>query len=117
MDFQFKRDILGQPIASFSMGHEAIGRWLTDELGSNQTSTLNLIDMVNKIEQSLIGFREMSGSELELTLSLNGVEVSALESDIDLQDEDSNLYESESFSECGLLDFKQALQSWLEFIS
>lgn len=124
MDFQFKKDILGQPVASFSMGHETIGRWLTDELGSNSTNTLKLIDVINNIEQSSIGFREITGKELQLSLSISGVEVSAIESDynsdMDLQDEfdeATSLYEGESFSECGLLDFKQALLAWLEFIS
>lgn len=119
MDFQFKKDILGQPVASFSMGHEAIGRWLTDELGSNLIHTQNLIDLIIKVEQSEIGFREITGSELQLTLSINGVEVSTLDSEYDLQDElteDASLYECESFSECGLLDFKQSVQSWLEYI-
>ncbi len=120
MDFQFKKDILGQPVASFSMGHETIGRWLTDELGSNPKNTQNLINLISNIEQSLIGFREITGSELQLSLSLNGVEVSALDTEFDSQDdfhEDTNLYEGESFSECGLLDFKQAVLSWLEYIS
>ena len=120
MDYQFKKDYLGQPIAKFSMGHEAIGRWLTDELGSNQKALQSLIDIVTQIEQSLIGFREINGSELQLTVSLNGVEVSLIETGVELDDsidEEDSLYESESFSECGLQDFKQVLLSWFDYIS
>jgi uncharacterized protein YacL (UPF0231 family) len=120
MEFQFKKDILGQPIAEFTMGHEAIGRWFSDELGANLETTKNLLAVIENIETSIIGFREIKGAELLLTLSISGIEVTAINSDYELEEdfyEDAELYESEFFSECGLLDFKQAVLSWLEFIS
>ena len=119
MDYQFKRDILGLPIAKFSMGHEAVGRWLTDELAGNKVRILSLIDIIEKIEQSKIGFRELTGSEFQISLSLSGVEINAITTDFDLGDfmlEKTHLYQEESFSECGLQDFKQAVLSWLDYV-
>ena len=120
MDYQFKKDLYGQPTAKFSMGHEAVGRWLTDELGNNQKKTQNLLDIVIQIEQGKIGFREITGTEFQLSLSLNNVEVSARATDFELDEElhqDSHLYEGESFSECGLTDFSVVLVSWLDYIN
>lgn len=101
------------------MGHEAVGRWLSDELGKNLGRAEALLETITQIEQGQIGFREIIGSELKLNLSLNNVEIEALTtceiSDTALQ-EDNSLYESESFSECGLLDFKNVLLSWIDFI-
>lgn len=119
MDYQFKKDLYGQPIAKFSMGHEAIGRWLSDELSNNQAAIQRLIDLITRIEKGQIGFREFSNTELQLTVSLSGVEVRPLEGDI-LQDDailqDDRLYEGESCADCGLPDFKEALLSWREFV-
>ena len=120
MDYQFKKDLYGQPIAKFSMGHEAIGRWLSDELSNNQPAIQRLIDLISQIENGRIGFRELNGAELQLTVSLTGIEVNPLEDDF-LEDnsilQDTSLYEGESFAECGLTDFKEVLLSWREFVS
>lgn len=120
MDYQFTKDILGHPCAKFSMGHEAIGRWLTDELGDNLQRVQALINTVEQVEQSIIGFREIIGLELVLHLSISGIEIEPVESDVEPDEmmiENGELYQSESFSECGLQDFKQALLSWQEYVS
>ena len=120
MDYQFKKDLFGQPIAKFSMGHEAIGRWLSDELSNNQAAIQHLIDLVTQIESGHVGFREFNGAELHLTVSLTGVEINPLGDDF-LEDDsilqDNSLYEGESVAECGLSDFKEVLLSWREFVS
>lgn len=119
MDYQFKKDLYGQPIAKFSMGHEAIGRWLSDELSNNQPIIQKLIDLISQIENGRVGFREINGAEFQLSISLSGVEVGPLESE-HIEDnsllQDHNLYEGESIAECGLFDFKEVLLSWQEFV-
>jgi uncharacterized protein YacL (UPF0231 family) len=119
MDYQFKTDLYGQPSAKFSMGHEAIARWLSDELSSNQNAVRKLIDLITEIENGEVGFREFNGTEFQLTINLSGIQVNPLEGSFDQDDfllEDNNIYEGESFAECGLTDFKEVLTAWLEFI-
>ena len=36
MDYEFRRDPFGGYRARFSMGHEAIGQWLIDEVGKDE---------------------------------------------------------------------------------
>ena len=128
MDYQFRHDIYGLPIAKFSMGHEAIGQWFSDELGKSKIKTNELINIVNQIECGDAGFKEIKGSQLLLTINLMSVEVEALEnnfSDDDFpkdeysQDNDGNekLHDCELKAECGLQDFKLAVVDWLDFIS
>jgi len=122
MDFEFKRDILGRPIAKFSMGHEPFGRWLSEELTCDVTKVNILLNSINAIESGHKGFVDLVGSELQLSLSINQVTVEILEQELDFHNisieySEDQLYEAESNAECGLQDFKQALNSWLEFIS
>ena len=120
MDYQFKKDLLGQPIAKFSMGHEAVGRWLSDELSNNQPAIQRLIDLIAQIENGNLGYRVFNGAELQLTVSLSGVEVTPLEDEIwgdNSVFQDNNLYDGESCAECGLSDFKEVLLSWEEFVA
>lgn len=138
MDYQFRHDIYGLPIAKFSMGHESIGQWLSDELGKSQFKTNELINTIIQIENGNVGFKELKGNQLQLTLNLMSVEVELLEnepsnkyyeqedSDQDYfehdkdehgKDEHENLTNCDLKSECGLLDFKQVVLDWLDFIS
>ena len=119
MDYQFKKDLYGKPIATFSMGHESIGRWLTEELGCNQRSCDELLKNIALVEQGEVGFREIVGSEFELSISKSGVEVRSIINDFALEDvllEDAILYQGESCSECGLTDFKDVLIAWVDYI-
>jgi uncharacterized protein YacL (UPF0231 family) len=53
-------------------------------------------------------------------LNHSDIEVSALALDFDFDGdlpEETELYDTESHSGCGLIDFKQALLAWQEFIN
>ena len=123
MDYQFRHDIYGLPIAKFSMGHEAIGQWLSDELGENRLKTNELINIISQIECGDIGFKEIKGSQLLLSLNLINAEVEALESDYieddftQSSDDIDQLHDCELKAECGISDFKLAIIDWLDFIS
>lgn len=120
MDYEFNIDNQGQAVASFSMGHEAIGRWLTDELGSNNAKIEELLDIVEKHEQKHLSKKDLRGKDFRLRINQDVVEVIAhsfgLEADEPLP-EDTNIYDEAASAECGLMDFKQALLSWQEFVS
>ena len=119
MDYEFSFDEYDKPVAEFSMGHEAMGSWFSDELGSNQQRIEELIEIIDQLINRRIEQRLIEGTEYQLRLNQEDAEVRALSLDIDIDEElpeNTNLYDEESFSECGLEDFPQALQSWQEFI-
>lgn len=126
MDFKFFTNDQLQLEAKFSMGHEAIGRWLTEELGKNRDAIETLLQTIAKIEKNEIQDESIEGKDFVLRLHKDEVEIIALTfigdacSDFDDQDdipEDTNLYNEEMRSECGLPDFKYAVESWLVFIA
>ncbi len=120
MDYEFSYDLLGQPIARLSMGHEAIGRWFSEELGSDLQRINELLNIIEEIELRKVSQRQLIGAEFELHIDINEVEIFAQTLDFDVAEdlpEDTNLYDEESRSGCGLPDFKQALLSWKTFVS
>ena len=131
MDFEYKKDIYGQPVARFSMEHEVIGRWLTEEIGNNRPKIQQILTLIQQFELGSIGFKEITGLEFQLSISHIGVEIKALNLDMefidnfnsddygdndDEQAEDGELYDKESYAECGLVDLKLALLSWQDYI-
>ncbi|NOQ80117.1 MAG: hypothetical protein GQ546_12045 [Gammaproteobacteria bacterium] len=132
MDFKFRKNIDGQPTAKFSMEHEAIGRWLTEEISNNKSKIVQILTLIEQFEQGSIAFKEIIGTEFQLSISHIGVEIKALNLEADYMDnfnnnefsgndddrsEDAELYDKESYAECGLHDFKIALLSWQEYIN
>ena len=119
MDYNFTFDEYDKPIAEFSMGHEAIGTWFSDELGANQQRIDELIDIIDQLTHHRIQQRQIEGIEYQLRLNQENVEVIALSLDLEIDHElpeDSQFYDEESYAECGLEDFQEALVSWQEFI-
>ena len=119
MDYEYKVDVYGKPVARFSIGHEAIGLWLNEELSGNKCAIAELLEFIQQLEQRRINQHHIQGKEFQLRLSWDQVEVIALALGIDVDEdlpEDTHLYDQESFSECGLQDFKQAVQRWQAFI-
>jgi hypothetical protein len=119
VDYDFTFDEYDKPIAEFSMGHEAIGIWFNDELGANQQRIDELVDIIDQLVHHRIQQRQIEGTEYQLRLSQENVEVIALSLGLEVDEElpeDTNLYDEESYAECGLEDFQEALISWQEFI-
>jgi hypothetical protein len=119
VDYDFTFDEYDKPIAEISMGHEAIGIWFNDELGANQQRIDELVDIIDQLVHHRIQQRQIEGTEYQLRLSQENVEVIALSLGLEVDEElpeDTNLYDEESYAECGLEDFQEALISWQEFI-
>ncbi len=120
MDYDFTFDEYDKPIAEFSMGHEAIGSWFNDELGTNQQRIEELVDILEQLVSRRIQQRQVDGTEYQLRMNQEDVEVRALSLGLEVDDEElpenTNLYDDESYAECGLEDFQQVLISWQEFI-
>lgn len=121
MDHEFVRDIEGRFIARLSMGHEAFGSWLTDELGTDVEKCNELLSVIKQIPALDDGY-ELSGEVFRLYLDQEAATVSALELQFETSSEQSqelglSYYDDELFAACGLDDFEQLLTAWRDFIS
>jgi uncharacterized protein len=119
VDYEFTLDEYDEPVAKFSIGHEAIGRWLSEELSNNQLLISELLDNIRRLEQRDINQHHVKGHKFQLRLSRDQIEVIGLALDIDVDEElpeNTNLYDQELYAECGLQDFKQAVLSWQGFV-
>ena len=118
MDYEFTKDIIGSYIARFPMGHEALGSWLTSELGGNKERIQKLFTAVQKLQQRQSWDYELEGTEYRLQLTRDEAVVQAHSlfcSDEELAN-DMDYYDSESFAQCGLDDFEAMLKDWSRFV-
>ncbi len=126
MGCHFQRNFSGQPEAQFSMDHEAIGFWLTDEPGSNNQKLEHLLQVIDSLEKGQRWEYFDDGIDYRVHLTRDGVDISAalLESEPALPESfercdmlaQLDSYDHESMSHCGLDDFKKSLLGWQEFL-
>ncbi len=120
MDYELEYDYMGYPSAKFSMGHEAFGRWFTEELSKDIMLVDKILSSISQIENKTVVEKNYRGKVFELIVELEQVSVRALSLDYDSEEElgdNLELFDQELMSDCGLPDFKEALISWREFIS
>ena len=119
MDYEFENSYLGRPSAKFSMGHEAFGRWFTEDLSNNIVLVDEILSSILLIENKTIVRKIFCGQAFELAIELEQASVQTLLLDTDLEEELGDgleLFDQELMADCGLTDFKEALVSWREFI-
>ena len=119
MDYEFIREPDGSLKAYLSMGHEAVGHWLNDEVGTN----LALIEAVlADIDAVLRGVQEAvdrHGAVYTLHLGDEEAEVAANVVQFEFADDlepDMAYYDDEQIAGCGLADFQRLLLAWQEFV-
>ena len=78
MDYELKHDYMGAPSAKFSMGHEALGRWFTEELSNDVNLIDKILDSISIIENKGAFEQTFCGKNFELTIELGQVSVRAL---------------------------------------
>ncbi|QIZ77853.1 YacL family protein [Ferrimonas lipolytica] len=117
MEFEFRRELGGQAQLELSMGHEAIARFINDELGDSH-SVKQLLAQLAQGEFSAHKPFTFEGREQTLVILDGEVEVKdhRLHQHEELDDPDLSLYDAESEACCGLDDFEHLLHSWLEFL-
>ncbi len=122
MEYRFRKDTLNDSYrVDFSMGHEAFGSWLLNEISAEVKGVKQLLERLVAIKQ-LNSDQEVliEGRDFSLTLTCDDalVRANSLNIESELPDgEDFSHYDDESASACGLDDFETMLESWLEFIS
>ena len=121
MDHEFVRDITGRCLARLSMGHEAFGSWLTDEVGERPDVCEDILEKIKSLSNSDESI-EWKGHTFQLYLDNESATVSALElqfNTVEHNDVEAGMsyYDDELFAACGLEDFEALIRAWLDFIS
>ena len=118
MDYEFRRDIYGQYKARFSMGHETLVLWLTEELKTDTLLISTLLNEIEKLQNKQCWEYCHSGHEFTLTMNQDGIEVRAtlLDESADEAPEELSHYDQESQAGCGLDDFRHLLEAWKQFM-
>ncbi|GAC35362.1 hypothetical protein GPLA_4483 [Paraglaciecola polaris LMG 21857] len=101
------------------MGAEILGLWFSEELGRDRQKIAHLLDIIELLETKNIEHYALQGQEFNMDLNRDEIEVYAAitrgQEEFDIP-EDTELYDQESISGCGLADFKSVLLSWENFI-
>lgn len=122
MDFEFRRNTLDDSVlAFFSMEHQIIGRWFTEELSTDRAKLLKIKSAMEAVEQRSLGDWRFVGREstIEITKEQVFVFENCLGFAVDLAEEMEqgfSLYSAESLAYCGFEDFRNALASFEAFL-
>ncbi len=121
MDYDFTRDIYGNVCAEFSMGHEAIGSWLSEEVGNKKALISEIISAVEQLKARQIFDYTREGHEFDIEMTSDEAIVRAHslsnDMDSDMPDNDMDFYDEESFARCGLDDFAGLMSGWQQFVT
>jgi uncharacterized protein YacL (UPF0231 family) len=119
MNYQFMRDLDGEPRAEFDMGCETFGLWFNEELGSNVAKIHSVQQGIEQVLSKTLKEYKLAGNDIDLALDSDEVEVRSKTLDIELDDElpeGTEAYDQESMAGCGLEDFIRVLNSWHDFV-
>ncbi|MGR5282961.1 UPF0231 family protein [Photobacterium damselae] len=119
MDYDFKKNTLdGSYHAVFSMGHEVLGRWLSEEIEKDCDKIDEIVAQIHQLKNTTAEWR-LVGDELTLSLQDNEALVQAnylfSEDDTELE-EDMSFYDEENISVCGFEDLELVLLAWQAFV-
>ncbi|MEZ8142566.1 hypothetical protein A1OO_01775 [Enterovibrio norvegicus FF-33] len=120
MDYEFRRNTLDDSFhVTLSMGHEALGRWLIDELATDHAEIDRVLENLNRVINHG-GEWDRPGKVFLLQLTQEEAVVQAnamLENhDEEMPEHDFHTYEEESVSVCGPEDLLLVLEAWQDFI-
>ena len=119
MEYQFQTNLFGQPVAKFSMGHEAFGSWFSEELATDSGKLGKLLNAIERLKNYKCLESSLPGREYHLTLSRDEAEVRSIALELPgdgIDNEEMDFYDDELQANCGLDDFQAALLSWQAFV-
>lgn len=120
MDYEFRCNTLdGSFRADFSMGHEAIGRWLIDELSTDPLEIDNVICQLKAvIEEGGLWQRNGAFFNLQVSQEEALIQENIIMEYIENEELEDNFhaYEQESISICGPEDLLSVLLAWKDFL-
>lgn len=115
MDYEFLRDVTGQVIVKFSMGHEAIGHWLNDEVKGDLARVADVERQLHSLSGSLRQWQHI-GHEFLIDAEKVRVRANGMSVECDALEEGLSYYDEESLSLCGSDDFLLMLSRYRQFI-
>lgn len=120
MEYEFRRNSLtGTYLAIFSMDHEVLGQWFSEELGSELAKVQQVLAVIKDLQADKLTSWRLVGNDFTLELEREQARVFAnslgFEQEYELE-EAMSLYDAESEAYCGLEDLEQALLSWYQFV-
>lgn len=121
MEYEFRRNSLdGNVHAIFSMDHEVLGKWLSDEVGNNTRLINEILAAIEKIKCAKETQYHLVGADFTLEVDTEQVSIFAnvlgFQGDYELED-DMNVYDVESTCSCGIDDFEHVLLRWQQFLN
>lgn len=121
MEFEFTRNtLMGEYYVKCSMGHEIIGRWLQDEIGTNRQKIDQVCALLDEAQLRTSKEQKLLGTEISLVICEDEVTVqeNSLDHDAELEEQHSeyDYYNCESTASCGLEDFELLIERWKDFI-
>jgi uncharacterized protein YacL (UPF0231 family) len=115
MEFQFRTDITGLPVAKCDIECEAFGDWLSHDLSINKTKIKSLLETIDKLLNKQLNHYEYTGKEYHLIFEDDEVKI-MLNHNQTSESEFAETYDHEMESGCGLVDFQHLLLEWQRFI-
>nr|WP_077459843.1 YacL family protein [Salinivibrio sp. EAGSL] len=121
VDYEFSRNSFDDSYRIvFSMGHEAIGRWLFDEVGTELSHVEQYVEALAQLENE----QQWRGHTFTLTANKDEVVVMANamlqtpsdEAQATLSAQALTFYDQESCAACGYDDFMEMLSAYRDFI-
>ena len=123
MDFEFRRNTLDDGVvAFFSMDHQIIGRWFTEELSTDRARLQEIKSAMKSVELQTLHEWRLVGRES--TIEISKEQVTIYENSLGIDDslteeleQGFSLYNAESLAYCGFEDFRNALESFEAFLN
>lgn len=120
MEYDFFPSSLGSPIAEFSSGFEAIGDWMSNDIGADVEVIEQLLTMIDQLENRQKLEHEFISAQYLLHMDQHEVELKFkydVQYSTQLTAEEEHAMSIENGAGCGLTDLKIALQKWREYIN
>ncbi|MCK8044695.1 YacL family protein [Shewanella sp. 1CM18E] len=120
MEYEFLRNTITDTVfARFSMDHEALGFWLSEELADNSQLFEQICQQIERLQSGQGNEWRLVGKAISLELDSEQARIFAndIEDNEDQElDESMSFYDGESEAFCGLEDFHEVILSWRRFI-
>jgi uncharacterized protein YacL (UPF0231 family) len=116
MDYQFKHDLLGNPLAICDLEYEALGDWLTNDLAKDNQQAKLIIDITKQLLNRQRSHYQHNGKIYHLIFEQDEVELFLNDNEVSHPEFIGQTDNSQPICGFGLIDFKHLLDEWVAFV-